>query len=372
MVRTGHQSQHAPGEDSQVSNQWFRIFGHQKRRRQSEMQVGFHKGCFLLGVGDQSISKLLQNIETPAPLWIEVLRKKLGVDRLAGFFQLNPDRLFESAQEDGGVPEYLGLSEFEKIEAGIGIKDDQMLSHLIIGCRKNASGILSVLGGQPLELSSLSQVPNNVDSASAIQIDVKNLWDLLSRAYDDAGDPTLDRMSGMLAEITGLELAALAQEHLTGFASVYGYLDLVNAAARTVIAIEIRGPEKLKAALEAGVEEAEFNGVTINIKETSGKKVYSVADATPAGVEASFCLTDKYLYIGMSPRAVSSHLRKAKRTSGKIDELEGVQMLFADAKNGGLGKPIGIYYVNTTKLLQIVSSALPMVAPMVNQFRIRL
>ena len=90
-----------------------------------------------------------------------------------------------------------------------------------------------------------------------------------------------------------------------------------------------------------------------------------VIDSQSNRVEPSFCLVDDFLYIGMTPGAVRTHLRKVKRSSGKLSSNEQVQRMFDKSVNGG--QPMGFYYMNTKKMLELGSSMLSVAGPFLQQ-----
>ena len=165
--------------------------------------------------------------------------------------------------------------------------------------------------------------------------------------------------------MTGLGLDEIVQNHLTGVFYSYSVLDLINPAGQTIIGLGIKDVDPFRKALEKAVTIFQQQGVPIESSDSSGNKIYTVKLPIQPGVEPSFCLVDDFLYIGMTPRAVGAHLRKVKRPSDKLSSNEQVKRMFDKSVNGG--QPMGFYYMNTKKMLELGSSMLSVAGPFLQQ-----
>ena len=342
-----------------------------------ELQIGFHKNFLMVGGGVDSLKELFSNAKTGTPNWAKEIVKQAKMDRVAGFMNFSASSVLKSFNDgplSQQIPDYIGLDEFKGISAVIGIKDDRMVAHGVLKCPRDGDGIFSLFDGEALTTKSLNQIPDNVDTAFAVNLKPAEIWNFIDNAATQENDPTLKIVSTQVKQITGLGLDEIVQNHLTGAFYSYSVLDLVNPAGKTIIGLGIKDVAPFRKALEKAVTTFQQQGVPIEPSDSSGNKIYTVnvlvndagdRFAIQPGVEPSFCLVDDFLYIGMTPGAVRTHLRKVKRPSGKLSSNEQVQRMFDKSVNGG--QPMGFYYMNTKKMLELGSSMLSVAGPFLQQ-----
>ena len=257
--------------------------------------------------------------------------------------------------------ESAGLDDIKGLEGIIGIRNDQMLTHATLKCANNPDSLLSLFGTNPLSDKDLKQIPDTADSAIALNLGVKDFWKAVQKIPPAAeGVQQFDSMLDQLVEDMTVE--QLINNHLTGFVQAYTAFDIINPTGSTVVGIGIDDAANLRPKFEELKEQLETE-LDIEIKETNGVKIYTISAGLGAPPQ-SYCLTDDYLYFGLNPRAITSHLRKAKRDTGKLIEHDELQVLLENRENIGLGRPIGIQFLDVGKSLDLLSSAAPMVAPM--------
>ena len=329
---------------------------------------GIHRNFFMFGIGEDSINELFKNAKSPVPKWATELQERIPVDRLGGLMHVNVTPLWNTLQQQPSqwqMVEATGLNDITGIEGAVGIRNDEMLTHATVKCPKNENSLLSLFS-KPLSDDDLKQIPDGTDSAFAVNLSVKEFWAAFEKTPLVGGAQQIDFM---LAQLVGdITIKQLIENHLTGFIQTHASFDLVNPTASTLVSIGIRDAENLRPKFEKLMDQlgTDAFGLNVEIKESSGVKIYTVspkAGGFGPPTAQCFCLAENYLYFGMNPRAITSHIRKAKRDSGKLIEKSELQVLFDDAKNGGLGRPLGIQYFDTAKGLQLLSSFTPLVAP---------
>ena len=103
-----------------------------------------------------------------------------------------------------------------------------MLTHATVKCPKNENSLLSLFS-KPLSDDDLKQIPDQTDSALAINLSVKEFWTAFEKTPLAGGAQQIDFM---LAQLVGdITIKQLIENHLTGFIQTHASFDLVNPTA---------------------------------------------------------------------------------------------------------------------------------------------
>ena len=341
------------------------------RRNVPEIHVGIHKNYFMCGIGEDAIARMFANAKSPTPKWVDAIRNRTPVDRLAGMLRLDSKTYFQNLVKGMGVNrrnaelfQALQLKQLIGLDVVIGIRNDNWLTHGVLKCDADSEGALSLFDAKPLDEVDLKQIPNS-DSMVAFNFGIQGFWNSFSQMPQmDQANQEINVVIGQLFE--GMDVKQLIDDYLTGHVYTYFPFDLINPNASSVVGVGIKNFDELQPKFQKLMDDlrGEPFGQQVEVKESNGFSVYNVAPAQGRmGLEVSYCLTESHFYFAANPRAIPSHLRKISRQSDAVADQIEIKQLFDDERNGGLGQPIGVAYLNAAKGLRLLHSISPMLGP---------
>lgn len=335
-------------------------------RNGSAIEYGIYRGHFLFSVGDGGLERLLANFDTNTPKWIAELQAKLPIERIAGMFHLDFANLHKMSQGNGNVPAELHLEEFERITATLGLEDGESVSRILLHCPENLQGILKSFESTPLTLEEIAAAPDGVNTLFAAKFRPQMLWEILTTNEDSK-----DEISEFVASAKSNFGIDFENDVINSFDELmysYQQLSLVNPAASGVAVFRVKNPEEFSARLDEIVDSINESSDMVDI-EFEDKKSGTVYKINPYAAPpqfsvagASFQLIGNELVFAADPKAISSHVRKKKRTKGKLNQDDRLKEFFDNSKNGGLGQPIAVQYLDINSVISVVYSVLPMLA----------
>ena len=330
------------------------------------MEYGIFEGYFVLSVGEGGLEELLTNSATPAPTWIAEITTELPIERTAGIFRWDLTSLHALAQANGEVPPQLHLEEFQSIIGTMGLEDGETVSRIALHCPKKLQGILKAFEATPLTIEEISAAPAGVNNFFAAKFQPQTIWEILN-SIDDMRDE-IDEFTDAAKTNIDLDFEGDVINSFDELIYSYQQLSLVNPASSGVLALRIKNPEQFAKRLDDIADSINERGeaVDIEFEESKTGTIYKLQpyDLPPALSAISACcqLVGNELVFAADPKAIGSHIRKLKRTTGKLVEDDRLLKFFDNSQNGGLGQPIALQYFDTSSFLSIVYSVLPMIA----------
>ncbi len=218
------------------------------------------------------------------------------------------------------------------------------------------TGILAMLPHEPLSKRDVQAIPHDALAAFAVRIDVDELIEqiveLVSKFDENARDKFDDAMWEAEREIGIHPRDDIARNLGDVFAVFIPAGDLMTAWLGSTAIIKVRDADELKDALETLVDRAEREIARGNEKvrfrstEYRGHQLHYV-QIEGAPISPSWCITDDFAAIGLSPQSLKSTLIRLTGDQPRetLADKEGLR----DAL-GSPHPPASLMYVDTERL----------------------
>ncbi|HTQ40377.1 MAG TPA: DUF1559 domain-containing protein [Pirellulales bacterium] len=303
-----------------------------------QIQWGFKDKYLIIAIGEGEADLLWGRTSKPVPAWLTELRSQLKVERPAMVQYINVQTLAEMAQtalaanqgaeNTRALFEALGIQKVKYLASVGGLEGQGYTSRALLAIDGQPTGLLALVGGQPLDAAALDLIPADASFALAARADVTKIIDAVlsvatvlepqARQEFDGGMQQLsqitsvnikDDLLGSLGDawcvynspgdgglvFTGLTLTAtirdrtkLLQAHdkLIAFAKMAEQMRRVSGQAST-------GPS---------LAETEFHGQKIMFLNFVGGDAFPFAPA--------WCITDKQVVFALFPQTIKSYLQR--------------------------------------------------------------
>ncbi len=332
------------------------------------VEYGFFEDHLVVATGAGELQVLLARAKANTPAWVTELRNELPIERLAGLVRVDFRRLTQLLKDsdEADVPPELHLEEFEEIVGVFGFDGRESITRIALHCPPHLKGVLKSWDVSPMNLTDLATVPDGIDSMFAAKFNPQQLWQILATNEQSKSD--VEEFAETLSQDYGIDFERDVLGSFGEYVYSYQQLSLVNPASSGILALRVKDPENFSVRLAEIVESLADDNENFSIDSEDNKNgtLYTIVpNGEPQGIPIptpSFQLVDDQLIFALDSKAISSHLRKANRTTGKITDDVRVAALFDKEKNGGLGQPIGIQYLEVNTLVEVFYSVIPMLA----------
>jgi hypothetical protein len=330
-------------------------------------EYGIVDGHLLIASGEGEYSKLLADFRNSTkPKWYSEIEAELKVERLAGVMHWDVPKQVEKIKSDDDIPAELHLDEIGKVSSVLGVAGDDTIMRTSIHCAPNPQGVMGLLDSKPMELEDLGSVPDSVNILFAGRIAHERFWGMKDFVADNA-KKDIESFTRNFAENTGIDFEDDVIGGVDGMMVSYQKISMFNPAGGAVAYIRLKDGTKTAEKVAKAIKKLNDTSEDFFV-ETEESKYGPLYSVLPVAIENQiaptiyFLIHEDELYVGADPKAISSHLRKAGRTTGKILTTQRVSDLFDNDKNGGLGNPIGVHYLELESILQIAYAAIPALA----------
>jgi hypothetical protein len=325
-----------------------------------EFVCAFRDEMMILGFGNNSLDRILENMNTPTPKWLVDLHNESMVERplMMGYAELG--KSFAAMREMAGddYPEYLKLEELEAVGMTMGMDDLGFVVHAYCHCPPKTEGLLSVMETQGITPEELKEVPDDVLSGSAVRVSIEKVWQLVQAGMSATGqEQVLNSQIEMMEDNVGLDFENDVVPMFEDYAYMYSRITLGSPTGNFVASLKVRDPasfEKHLADINELVEERAFDsGATFTEKKSNGQMVYSFKQGNFGGMTLGWCYVDGQLLVSNDSKAISTHLRKRKRNTSSLADDEWFKNVFNANDELGLENPILVSYVDLAPVIQI-------------------
>lgn len=340
-----------------------------------EVRWGWHNDYFILAVGDGTAETIIDRLTGSAPAWLDEIRSDLAVERESSLGYLNIELLLSRLQpllekEDGWqIVKKLGLTSIKSAYGRAGF-DEQgcvSMSRLVTDGRRR--GLLSLIPYKQLSDNDLKMIPNDAMLAGAVRVDISETWESLIRLVEEFNPRAVEQIDrGLRAAETELNVN-IEDDLLGSLDDVWtAYLpagDLMTSWLGSAVMAKVKDAERLEASIkqlvmvaQASLPDRNRNGVKIRETEFEGQTIYTVnVVGTPFPFSPTWCVTDDWLVLGLTPQTVRGVLtRQANESLADVVEVR--------ESFGNSVAPSAIAYCDTPKLVRSLYPLVQMGAQM--------
>ncbi len=350
-----------------------------------EVRWGWHDNYFVLAVGEGMANTIVDRLTGITPAWLEDIRSEYRVERESSLGYVNVtmllDRLRPLLEKEKGwhVIEKLGLRSIKSLHGLAGFDEHGCVTHSKLVTDGRRRGLLSLLPYKELSDNDLKIIPHDVMIAGAVRVDLSETWENFLRLVEEFEPKAAERMERDLWR-TEEELGVNIEDDLIGslddvWTAYVPAGDLMSAWHGSVITCKVKDADRLRTAMKKIVDFAKANmaerrgqGVKIRETEFEGEKVYTVnVTGTPFPFSPSWCVTDNWLVVGLTPQTVRGVMTRNSKDTNKgrgedsLADLAEVRQMF-DRRDA----PSSITYVDTPKLVRSLYPLVQMGAQMLS------
>ena len=315
-------------------------------------------------VGEGEMEKLLTNLRSPSPGWLDDLKSEIPVNRVSAVTAINVQKLLQSIRESvsdqpRSADDFETFLDFTGLEKGTlvgwvsGLDDKGFLCRGILRSDGALDGIFEALSQTPLQIDQLAKISNDPTLLTAGAISFPKLMDLLT-SFEIL--PDLEVISAEL----DLDLKRDVIEVLDEHAYVYGSVNVTNPTAGWIVGIGASNEMELTDSHARILEKIrEVNEDTSNRLESSefnGHTIYSLIDED-AGFMGSpplyWTLADGELLISLDQSSLRRHLRRKPSSKKSLTANQWItESAFAAPRMDAEG-PLLITSVDLASLIKI-------------------
>ncbi|MBN2579458.1 MAG: DUF1559 domain-containing protein [Pirellulales bacterium] len=325
------------------------------------LSFGITRKCFLLGVGEGEIQRMLDRARGTPPDWLTQLHRELPVDRVSTVTYFNVKKWINQYLPLGGPPamaagDALGLMNVTAFKAVTGMDQTACVSRILLAFDGQPQGIFKLADARPLTVEDLSPIPKHADFAMAARLNLPAIFDTLlettERIQPDVKPQILALLSGMEREF-GVKLREDFLDSLGETVCLYdfkgrgpGILSFAGVISLKDRHKAIESYQKIMNKLEKNPwNKSSPNSSMPSVATTRGldPRIYSLVINGAYPFMPSWCMTDQEFIFAINPRAIDSLLKLPADSSSIAQNPVVIEMM------KGESAPIMISYTNTPK-----------------------
>ncbi len=297
-------------------------------------------GKLLVGVGRASMTKLVQaalgRYESGKPKWLAELEKQLPVPRRTSVGFVNLEAIYGQAMETAGpaaqaiqtMVQALGLHRLKSITNSSGYDEMALVDHARLSWNGPGSGLLTMVGTEPLNLKSLQNVPADALYVTSISINLNNVIKKaieFMREFSPRDVEGFGREMGQMADEIGINPQTDILAHLgstwtlfNGAGDGLGVGTLLTVDLKDQVALERVNQDLISTFQQLDVR----GGPQILARELADATVYTLTVPDfPMPVQPSWSLHDGHLWVSLYPQTLRPYIDLA-RSDEKLDLSE--------------------------------------------------
>jgi len=335
----------------------------------------------IIGIGPGEADRIYARARSEAPEWLVRIRTQLAVPRQANIVYFDVAGITASAAplldaDAASTIKGLGLDKVRYVASVTGLDQTGCTSRILVATDgTEPTGLLKLLGAEPLSRADLAAIPKDATLAMAVKLDLAKAYqavlEMLGNVDPEMRTDFADEMA-YIEEDLGFSLSKDVFAALGDVWRVYNAPGEGMVFTGLVAVVDVRDRERLEAvnrklidmvrAAERPPSDREFfySSATIEPFEFEGQKVYFVK---PKGYARgpfapAWCITDRELVFGAYPHNVKSYLtrRAAAPRAGSLADVPAVAALLAEDR-----VPVALSY-------QDAAEAFKTIYPMVQMF----
>ena len=287
-------------------------------------------GKLLVGVGRASMTKLVQaalgKSGSGKPKWLAELEEQLPVPRRTSVGFVNLEAIYGQAMETAGpaaqaiqpMVQALGLHNLKSITSSAGYDENALVDHARLSWNGPASGLLTMVGTEPLNLASLENVPADALYVTSISINLNEVMTKtieLARGFSPRDVEGFEREMGQMADEIGINPQTDILAHLgstwtlfNGAGDGLGVGTLLTVDLKDQAALEKVNQDLISTFQQLGGR----GGPQIQARELADATVYTfTVPGFPMPVQPSWSMYDGHLWVSLYPQILRPYVEPA-------------------------------------------------------------
>lgn len=286
-------------------------------------------GKLLVGVGRESMTKLVQaalgKSDRGKPKWLAELEEQLPVPRRTSVGFVNLEAIYGQAMETAGpaaqaiqpMIQALGLHSLKSITSSSGYDETALVDHARLSWNGPASGLLTMVGTEPLNLKSLENVPADALYVTSISINLNDVMTKaieLARGFSPRDVEGFEREMGQMEDETGFNPQRDLLSHLGSTWTLFnGAGDGLGVG--TLLTVDVKNQAALmqtNAAIISWFQELGPQAPQIMQRKAAGATIYTFSiPEMPMPVQPSWSMHDGHLWVSLYPQILRPYLEPA-------------------------------------------------------------
>lgn len=330
-----------------------------------EVRFGWKDAYFIIAVGSDTATKVLERMDGSAPAWLTDIRTEHPIERELSLGYLNVAGVLErvrplaEAKDPKAWPavETLGLTHIRAIHGVSGYDEVACKSIAHIVTDGERAGLLGLLPYKPLEAAGLQPIPKDALFAVAKCVNAVAAWDHAVALATELEPKVKEKLEKTMWEIETHLGVNVRDDILASLGDVWTVHlpggELMLSWLNATLTVQVKDADKLGKAIEKLVDVAQAemakhpNHGAIHESRLGDRTLYTFQLPHPAPISPSWCVGENWLVFSLSPAAVQSTLERSVEDS--LATAPPVQAAFNS--EGGVSV---LAYQDTPQLVQAV------------------
>jgi hypothetical protein len=304
------------------------------------VQWGIKDKYLVIGIGPGEADALWARTSKSPPAWLSEIRSQLKVERPAIVNYINLKAILGLAQmgiaaNPGGINvnqllDTLGVHNVKYLASVSGLEGSSSSSRTLLALDGAPAGLLALLGGQPLEASSLDPIPADASFAIATRTDPAKLIDAIlnvASVMEPEARQEFERSLGQISQMTGVNIKDDLIASLGDSWCMYNSPDdggfvftglTITATIRDKAKLQRASDQLLAFARVMDVRTQQMRtsngqmpaGPTLAETDCRGQKIafFNQAEGAKFPFAPAWCITDQQLVFALFPQTIKAYL----------------------------------------------------------------
>ncbi len=339
----------------------------------TELVWGFHENYFWFSLGVPSMRQMLADSKTDSPAWLQQIRHRIPIERLASLSYLNIEaglQLLDEIDE----PDFLmmrgsmGFDNLKTVAITGGLDQHGYLNRLFVDFQDgNPTGIFSIVGEQPIQPSELGGIDEEAVFSVSNRFNPEQIYELIMEFSEALGGrEELEEQFAEFERMVGVSVKEELIDSVDGLVNFYGSVNLMDPTSGLVVTAKINQQMVFQDAYHQINDFIESNaqewGVELKQLVRGGNTIYTLKmqadEFMPMPFEPSWCLNNDELVLSFSRSSVSQHIRRSdNEDASNIALREPINLMF-DRANGMAQGPVMVVSLDVAKITTLAYSAI--------------
>lgn len=328
---------------------------------QPEISVAINENNLIMVWGKETIENVLANMKTPPAAWMTELENRTAVERpvvtayadIQSWVGMVNNLKGDDLKQWQALDAVFQFSKFKTFQFQSGMNEDGFNETAYLNHQQPLQGIMAALSADAFTDDALSEIPADVGVCNAIKLSPEKILELVHQTISlemDDSQNTYENFKKDFRERAGADLENDLIASIDGSFWFYGEKSLTSP--KIVGAIGLKDEQKFETVLKGFVQWIDdLPNSSVTREEKKGITYYTLANRS--GFDNCFAIADNTFYICNSARGITSHLRKKKRTSGKLIRTPAMKKILAKARASGEEAVIGLSLFDLAAVFEI-------------------
>ncbi len=319
-----------------------------------------------VGLGEGEIERMIANLETPPPAWLDQVRERIPVPRVASVTFADVKRLISTADQipEPELLEFIELSGLKQIESigwitGLDEQGFVMRSDIIIDGKP--SGVLGLIDGDPLKPAEIGKISNDRMITFATRLSLPKTYEYLNELTSFFLPPatSLEEQVQELNRLADFDFEEEMLGRMDDLVYGYGSISITNPASGWLLALGAGDEMALSEPYDKIVELIRQSTEDVPSYELEESKVgvetiYTYSDTRGFGLpNPSWTFASGELLFSLDKTSLRRHLRRESGADDSMINDPWYRSMFQPIEPGGAG-PVMVTSVDWAQILKLL------------------